>query len=171
MSAQPHEIPELADVHSHHIEGLAVHGDTPFSMPLISHITGNLWTGGCLHGVPLPSEFRHVISLYPWERYDIDPGATTRVEVTMYDADGVPAPADLFGAAGRVLGALRDGPTLVHCQAGLNRSALVAGLAMILSGMDPASAIALLRERRSDAVLCNPTFERWLREAKLDPVL
>jgi protein-tyrosine phosphatase len=54
------------------------------------------------------------------------------------------------------------GPTLVHCQAGLNRSALVAGLALIRSGMAPRDAIALLRQKRSSDVLFNKAFERWL---------
>jgi hypothetical protein len=40
----------------------------------------------------------------------------------------------------------------------------VAGLALVRSGMTPDAAIALLREKRSPAVLCNPTFEQWLRE-------
>jgi protein-tyrosine phosphatase len=44
----------------------------------------------------------------------------------------------------------------------LNRSALVAGMALILDGWKPADAIALLREKRSPAVLCNPAFEQWL---------
>jgi hypothetical protein len=30
-------------------------------------------------------------------------------------------------------------------------------------GMEPAEAIALLREKRCDAVLCNSAFEQWLR--------
>ena len=55
------------------------------------------------------------------------------------------------------------GATAHNCQAGLNRSGLVAGLALIRSGMTPAVAINLLRSKRSPAVLCNPTFERFLR--------
>lgn len=56
----------------------------------------------------------------------------------------------------------KDGPTLVHCQAGLNRSGLVAARALTLDGMNAADAIALLREKRSPAVLCNRSFESWL---------
>jgi len=57
-----------------------------------------------------------------------------------------------------------DGPTLVHCQAGLNRSSLVAARALVLGGMTADDAIALIREKRSPACLCNPAFERWLRQ-------
>ena len=41
---------------------------------------------------------------------------------------------------------------------------LVAGAALVLSGMRPDDAIALLREKRSQAVLCNPAFAAWLRD-------
>lgn len=153
-----------ADLSSQHIEGFAVHGETPFSTPLVSHITGNLWTGGVRHGVRLPDDFRYVVSLHPWERYEFGP-ETHMVELELLDS---PAPLgaglEIYRVAGWALGAVHDGKTLIHCQAGLNRSGLVAGLALILGGMTPDDAIALLRERRSDAVLCNRTFERWLRQ-------
>ena len=156
-----HEIDQLADVHSHHIEGLAVHGNTPFSMPLVSHIDGNLWTGGCINGVPLPDDFRYVISLYQWERFVLGPD-TTRHEVEMYDVGSVPDVDQLHELADLVNTCRADGKTLVHCQAGLNRSNLVAGLALVKSGLPPSEAIALLRDRRSPAVLCNETFASWL---------
>jgi protein-tyrosine phosphatase len=54
-------------------------------------------------------------------------------------------------------------PTLVHCQAGLNRSSLVAARALVLDGMTPDNAITLIRAMRSPACLSNPSFERWLR--------
>lgn len=151
-----------ADFTSHHIEGMAIHGDTPFNVDLISHITGNLWVGGCLPGVSLGDDFRYVVSLYPWEGYEI--GANTeRVEVELYDSSTVPDEGQLYELAAMVNSRLTHGKTLVHCQAGLNRSNLVAGLALIESGMEPGDAIALLREKRCDAVLCNSHFEDWLR--------
>jgi protein-tyrosine phosphatase len=130
-------------------------------VPLISHIEGNLWTGGCIDGVHLPDDFRHVLSLYPWERFLIGPD-THRLEVRLYDAAEVPDEQQLYELAGLVAGWCTEGKTLVHCQAGLNRSGLVAALSLILAGREPADAIRLLRERRCPAVLCNDTFERWL---------
>ena len=157
-----------ADLVSHHIEGIAVHGDTPFSMPLISHITGNLWTGGCIDGVRLPDDFAHVVSLYPWERFELGPN-TQRTEARLYDAAELPDVPKLFMIAGHVLGCLQEGKTLVHCQAGLNRSGLVAGLALVMAGLGPGTAIDWLRYHRSPAVLCNPVFESFLSSLELRP--
>lgn len=155
-----------ADLDTHHIEGFAYHGNTEFYAPLISHIEGNLWMGGCMHGVRLPDDFEYVVSLYQWERYDLGPN-TRRVEVEMYDSsDDIADPERVLDLA-RVVNEFREqGKTLVHCQAGLNRSSLVTALALIESGMEPLDAIALLREKRSPAVLCNRTFESWLLARK-----
>jgi hypothetical protein len=135
--------------------------DGHFSAPLISHIEGNLYVGGCINGVRLDDDFAHVVSLYKWERYELGPN-TTRHEYEMYDASDVPD-ADLLGAIADDVNRYRsEGKTLVHCQAGLNRSNLVTALALIRGGMAPADAIALLREKRSPVVLCNAAFESWL---------
>lgn len=55
-------------------------------------------------------------------------------------------------------------PVVVHCAAGLNRSALVAGIAMMDAGVVSTGALAvrMLRARRSPSVLCNAAFERYL---------
>jgi protein-tyrosine phosphatase len=50
---------------------------------------------------------------------------------------------------------------LVHCQMGLNRSALVAGLVLVYNGMSGAEAVARLQERRPGA-LYNQTFAAYL---------
>lgn len=156
------------DLDTHHIEGFAYHGNTPFYVPLVSHITGNLWTGGCYHKVRLPDDFAYVVSLYQWERYDLGPD-TVRHEVEMYDADDdLGAGERLYDLAEMVNAYRAKGKTLVHCQAGLNRSSLIAALALIIDGMPPAEAIGLLREKRSPAVLCNQTFERWLLDREAD---
>jgi protein-tyrosine phosphatase len=57
----------------------------------------------------------------------------------------------------------RTGPVLVHCQAGLNRSSLVVGRALMLDGMSAPEAIWHVRKMRSPACLCNQTFEDYLR--------
>jgi protein tyrosine phosphatase len=144
--------------------------ETCYGMPLISHIMGNLWMGGCIDDTILPKEFDYVLSLYPWEKYLLHE-TTIRAEIALYDRAELPDLPSLFSAAGYVLGAIQKGPTLVHCQAGLNRSGLVVALAMILSGTDPETAIAVLREKRHEDVLCNSVFADWIKGLRITPVI
>lgn len=155
-----------ADLDTHRIEGSARAAlerglDGQFNVPLVSHVDGNLWQGGCRDGVRLSDDFKFVVSLYPWEQYAIG-NDTTRLEVRMHDHAEMPDLRQLHDLARIVNAFTANGKTLVHCQAGLNRSGLVAGLALILAGTEPDRAIQLLRERRCDMVLCNATFEHWL---------
>ena len=58
-----------------------------------------------------------------------------------------------------------DGDTvLIRCQAGMNRSGLVTALVLVMAGLSPAQAVALIRERRSAGALFNDHFVRWLLE-------
>lgn len=153
------------DFESHRITGYVPHAaarglDPNLDVPLISHVEGKLWQGGCLHGVRLPDEFRYVVSLYPWEQYELGP-LTKRQEIKMYDSlDQTFDQVDEIAQA--VVGLADLGPTLVHCQAGLNRSGLVVARALIYMGYSPAAAIGKLRAARSPIVLCNESFENWL---------
>ena len=152
----------LADLNTHHIEGFAVHGNTPFDVPLYSHVAGNLWVGGCPVRVA-PVEFQFIVCLYPWAPYKRH-DHQTYLEARLYDSSQMPDERALYALANYVSAVAKIGMTLVHCQAGLNRSALVAGLSLIGGGMKPKDAIDLLREKRSVAVLCNKAFARWLEE-------
>lgn len=142
--------------------GIAVHGNTPFDVPFISNIEGNLWQGGCETGLQLPHFIKHVISLYPWEQYKVNHNLGSYMSVTMYDSleqsfEQIDAIANWVNVC------VKDGPTLIHCQAGLNRSSLVAARSLMLNGRTADKAITLLREKRSLACLCNPAFEKYLR--------
>lgn len=142
--------------------GRAYHGNTPFDVPYVSQITDDLWTGGCTDGLVLPDVIAHVVSLYPWERYTVQHEVRSVLSVVMYDStDQGYEQVDAIAAWINVC--RKDGPTLVHCQAGLNRSGLTAARALMLGGMTATEAIALLREKRSPAVLCNGSFEAYLR--------
>lgn len=146
-----------ADLESQPITGYLRDGYR-LNIPLISHVEDNLYVGGCIQGVDLGSFFTHVFSLYRWERYTIDP-ETVLVEVTMYDAPGqvdvetieelVPQVSEALDAGGNVL---------VHCQAGINRSNLLAASVLVHRGRTPAEAVALLRERRCERILANEDF-------------
>lgn len=163
----------------HRILGYVPHAadrglDPNLDVPLISHVIdglpGSLWQGGCIdqprfgraEPVKLPDGFNYVLSLYPWGvQYELPEGCERDI-VTMYDSldqgfEQVDELAD--GVADR----LRDGQTcLVHCQAGLNRSGLLAARTLTRLGKSPAESIALLRESRSPIVLCNEAFENWI---------
>lgn len=158
-----------ADVTSHHIEGIAREGDTPFSCPLISQIDGNLWQGGCRNGVSLGGRFQHVISLYPWEIYDPGGDLDSFTAVRLYDGPVVPDEKQLYTLARWINVCVDHGPTLVHCQAGLNRSGLLAALSLILRGWTAEDAVRKLRDTRSPAVLCNRRFVAWLYAQPTSP--
>jgi len=153
-----------ADLTSHHIEGLAIHGNTPFSCPLISYVgqfgEGTLHQGGCFDGVEV--DFDVIVSLYNRERFRFN--GHTFIEAKMYDASGEVPTGQVLWLAEQVAMFLDQGQrVLVHCQAGLNRSSLVVGAYLIRhAGMTGAEAITAIR-KRSDACLCNPDFELWIR--------
>lgn len=150
---------ENTDPFTHLIAGEAIHGGT-FAMPVITPVKENLWHGGFAYGLNLKDKFDLIVSLYPWETY---PTKGKTIAYEMYDGYDVDAPV-VREAANEVRKALAKGQkVLVHCQAGLNRSSLVVAMVLIMDGMKPDDAIALLREKRSPTVLCNQTFERWLK--------
>lgn len=130
-------------------------------VPLISHVEGGLYQGGCQNGVALPVGFDFVLSLYQRERYALPPNCDRR-EVLMSDSLGQGF-EQVEELAADVADRLSRGQTvLVHCQAGLNRSGLLSACALMHRGYGPVEAIELLRSKRSPLVLCNEAFEEWL---------
>lgn len=150
------------DATSRRVTGITTHGGFILDMPLISEILPGLWMGGCEDGVELPEFIDFVVSMYPWEKYDVHPRLTERLEVAMYDQRGRVDDDLVRTVAGIVNQWRQEGTVLVHCQAGLNRSGLITAAALVLDGWDPAAAVAHLRARRGPAVLCNPDFEAWV---------
>lgn len=136
--------------------------DSRFSCDAITEVADNLWTGGCLPGVDLPEDFKYVVSLYPWGKWGL-PDGCERVEWEMFDSaeqalDAVDERAEFVNEC------RAKGKTLVHCQAGLNRSGLVTARALMLGPekLSGEEAIALLREKRTPLVLCNEQFEKHI---------
>ena len=164
------------DFLSHRMKGYVPHGaarglDPYLDVPLISRVdlsdpsapplAGELWQGGCMQGIRLPDGFDYVLSLYPWEQYDLPEGCV-RQEVKMYDSldQATDQVEDLSSDCAQLV---RDGKTvLIHCQAGLNRSGLLTAATLVKLGFTPANAIARLRAGRSPLVLCNESFENWI---------
>lgn len=135
-------------------------------LPNISPIRDNLYQGGVLvggAGLVLPPRFRHVVNLFGVGYFrELEPPVTSLV-VDM--ADSHTQEMDLVDTIADFVGVLcDDGPTLVHCQAGLNRSGVVvARVLMRKYGLTSDEAIQEVRDRRSSMALCNPMFEAWLR--------
>jgi protein-tyrosine phosphatase len=145
------------------MSGYAVHGNTPFDVPYISEIAHNLWQGGCENGMVLPRSIKHLVSLYPWEQYNVDHEILSALTVRMYDSEDQQFDR-VWDIAEWVNRCRESGPVLVHCQAGLNRSSLIAAAVLRLDGKTADEAIEIIRTKRSPACLCNPTFEMWLRQ-------
>lgn len=157
-SVDPTRIDIATDPTAKRMRGVARHGNTPFDVPFISEIADNLWQGGCENRLVLPTFIKHVISLYPWEKYTINHDATYE-EHGWFDSETESAD-NLDEIASRVNEHRADAPTLIHCQAGLNRSSLVVARALFLGGdfETGAEILAHLRATRSPAVLCNQAF-------------
>ena len=163
MSTDPTRIDIEFNPLARRMIGTTGHGNIPFNIPFISEIAPNLWQGGCQDGLVLPSFIQHLVSLYPWDAYTVEHELSSALEIRMYDSiDQSTEQVDALAAW--VNSCRKDGPTLVHCQAGLNRSSLVSARALMFEGMEGAEAIKTLREKRSPACLCNPSFERWIRQ-------
>lgn len=176
MDEDPTAIPIFMDGKEPRIHGETNYGPA-FDCPLITPVTSKLWQGGCMTGLTLAPRFYHVISLYPWERYKFQ-RARMDTEVYVYMYDSRDQGFEQVDALARLVNVCRqqEGDTLVHCQAGLNRSSLVIARALWLDGRSEGDGIIvpgihgsgddiveMLRQKRSPAVLCNPSFEAEVR--------
>lgn len=157
-----------------HMSGYTRHGGLNFNVPYISLLDEagdgyhELYHGGCDRRLVLPKEIDNVISLYQSEAYMIRPDCETYVEtIEMYDAEGDVDGVEVRRLAEKVNELRKTGTVLVHCQAGLNRSSLIAGASLILTGRFTAKeAIDMMRQKRSLAVLCNKSFEDFVYQFK-----
>lgn len=165
MSYDPTAIDIDFDPRHQRMVGVTAHGNISFNVPFISEVTSTLWQGGCQQGLVLPDHITDLVSLYPWEQYTLDHELRSSLTVRMYDAQIEPDENEIFSIA-RWINQRQEmgGTVLVHCQAGLNRSGLLAATSLILSGVvdNGEAAIKKLRDSRSEAVLCNSSFGNWL---------
>lgn len=144
-------------------KGWTHHGNLYFEGPFMSEVDDNLWVGGCEWGLILPERIDHLISLYQWKEYEVNHDLMSTLTVRMYDERRRPDLDQVMALAGWVNACRKTGEVLVHCQAGLNRSGMVVALALMLEGRDVKEAVELLREKRSHASLCNPSFVEFLQ--------
>lgn len=113
------------------------------------------------------TDFDTVITLYAWAQ-PVD-WFVKELRYGFWDSDShlpveqvleVAAVAHAEWTAGRQV--------LIRCQAGLNRSGLITGLVLMMSGHSADEAIDLIRRNRSRWALCNGSFERFLRNMDAD---
>lgn len=122
-------------------------------------IVPGLWMGGDLRS---PEAFDHVVSLCAIGDA-VTPGPEGQTCWFIDDADELPDLERLHGLAREVADRVERGEqVLVRCQAGLNRSGLLAGAVLAELGLDPEDALTRIRDRRGAMALCNPTFASYL---------
>jgi len=156
--------------------GAAPQHKIDWDFPLWSEILNGLWLGGTDDFDTIDFEantfgpryitkadFDTVVTLYAWAR-PVD-WFVQEMRYGFYDDT-----ADNFGekavmqAAKFAHKSWKSGDkVLVRCQAGINRSGLVMGIVLMLEGFTADEAINMMREKRSNAVLINKSFEEYLR--------
>ena len=151
-----------ADLETHHITGITNIGRNKIDCSLFTELQDNLWIGGTPAQIGiLPSIFTAVLNLYPWEGYARDISVDYK-QVEMLDSHNI----DMHKAednADWVIRKMDEGRTvLVHCQAGINRSSFIAGMALVKLGLTLLDAINLMATKRTDIILSNPTFKKAL---------
>lgn len=147
---------------------------------LWSEIDSGLWVGGTdsfdevFNLAPKGADvgiskknFDTVVTMYAWSR-PVD-WMVKELRFGIYDDDmtetDIEALHDLVNLAHKDWKSGKR--VLVRCQAGINRSSLVAALILIRDGLSARDAIDLIRAKRAQACLKNSHFETWL--LGLDP--
>ena len=160
--------------------GAAPQHEIDWNFPLWSEILSGLWLGGTDDFDTIEyeannygpreitrKEFDVVVTLYAWAR-PVD-WFVEEVRYGFYDDNSSFDEAALMRAAKYAHEQWKSGKNvLVRCQAGINRSGLTMGIVLMLEGYTAEQAIELMRTKRSSAVLINPSFEKYLRELKLN---
>jgi hypothetical protein len=150
--------------------------DINWDFPLWSEILPGLWLGGTDDDDTIEDaaeihtsrnitkdNFDTVVTLYAWAN-PVD-WFVQELRYGFYDSglEGNADYASLHEAAEFAHKAWKSGKrVLIRCQAGINRSSLTMGLALMLEGYSAADAIKLMRDKRSNAVLLNEDFVDYL---------
>lgn len=141
-------------------------------MPILSRIGGNLYVGMTPIYWPVYGlhHFRAVFNLYTFQSYQRRAGdAWPEIyqEFRIHDSQFEEANRGLLDKmAHKLVQCFSAGPTLVHCEMGVNRSNLLVAMALIRQGMTWDRAVEGLRKLRHPDVLCNEYFIEVLRTYK-----
>ena len=140
-----------------------------------TEIIPNLWVGGHDYNAAEGTHPQWVASISPRTLFDVvislysrhgsAPGAgTSHHEFIFDDAELTPDVIHTVRSAADIASKAVTGgkKTLVRCQAGLNRSSLVASMALMSLGFSGTDAVQLIRAKRSPWALCNEHYEKFL---------
>ena len=98
-----------------------------------------------------------------WERTQYAPRWFAYTFLPMDDVPWVSGSARVHEIGEEIAARVRDGERVfVNCAAGLNRSGLLVGRALIALGHAPLEAIRLVRQARGPHALSNVVFAGWL---------
>lgn len=132
-------------------------------------VVSGLWLGSSEMAYPR-DEFDAVVSVFDWH-YDreawLPPKGTPHMVMPFYDSSSIPD-MKWFEVINKFIHTFHSNghSVLVRCQAGLNRSSLVAAVYMCEHlGLDGPTAIELIRASRSNDCLFNRQFNDWIRSA------
>ena len=149
--------------------------DIGWDFPLWSEILPGLWLGGTDDDDTIETgvdtykprmitkdDFDTVVTLYSWAQ-PVD-WLVEEVRYGFYDSEiGHIDFSAVERAADFAYQAWKSGKrVLIRCQAGLNRSGLTTALVLMKEGYSAKDAISLMREKRTDYILCNRDFEHHL---------
>jgi hypothetical protein len=137
-----------------------------FLQPIRIDDEGRLWLApDCGDWGPIVRE-HGLTAVFDLEQ-DLDHGIPAHANRVIYvyfpiDDDDLPTLHKLHAVSRLGAELMREGErVLVHCEMGLNRSALLAGLMLVYGGMSGKDAVARLQERRPGA-LYNRQFATYL---------
>jgi hypothetical protein len=138
-----------------------------FLQPVQVDDAGRLWLApNCADWGPIVRR-HHLTVVFDLEQ-DLDHGIPAHPDHVIYvffpfQDEGLPTLHKLHGLARLGAHLMREGErVLVHCEMGLNRSALLAGLMLVYGGTPGEDAVRILQDRRPGA-LYNDVFAEHLR--------
>jgi protein-tyrosine phosphatase len=138
-----------------------INDESSYEFNDMNEIVPGLWLGALPSEIP--SNIKYVFSMIGPQQYRL---AIHQKVTAVYFEDKPEMPPEkmLHDLAEAINVCRQDGTVLVHCMAGMNRSGMVLGLALVKSGMEPKQAIKLMRAKRSPSVLFNKVFHDWLQD-------
>lgn len=127
------------------------------------HLVGkNLWVGRHPDQEGVDPMVKFILSVNEEGiDYKLLPGQTGLAK-SFPDRSAIQNPGLLHKLADKINSERHKHQVLVHCWLGINRSASIAALALIKSGMDPLAAITHIRKKRTKYCILNKTFREWL---------